>query len=375
MLQCSEIYKYLLELPSTMSPTRGYAPTKNMQQEPNTTMLVLTMGLTTVLAILAGWFVFHPKKRGWMACKCVQATTLMTDVCTNPMSDDECVNSVVSESPEAKKRRYRRDPMSECSDPDFWITQNHHGGDSDEVSMHDSQPPMDSPLNLENRLLHLIDTMLFNLKSPELTITRVWTFATLHMFHALYVMYFALMNHDLGAMEDVLELCEDEDPMSNVHHKEKMMDAFITEFGSGIPTFITFRDALSKLLEFLHRRLQQPHVLKRIAFTMMETFSAYKNCTQLDQPQDSSDTSSASDDEMQAPVQGSTDNPPCVGPMSDPPLAEDPEHGFSNGLHQMIDARERALTVLRQRHIDALDFGTQEELRAIEHEIDIITSL
>ena len=95
----------------------------------------------------------------------------------------------------------------------------------------------------------------------------------------------------------------------------------------------------------------------------METFSAYKNCTQLDQPQDSSDTSSASDDEMQAPVQGSTDNPPCVGPMSDPPLAEDPEHGFSNGLHQMIDARERALTVLRQRRIDALDFGTQEELR------------
>ena len=41
---------------------------------------------------------------------------------TNPISDDECVDSVVSESPEAKKRRYRRDPMSECSDRDFWIT-------------------------------------------------------------------------------------------------------------------------------------------------------------------------------------------------------------------------------------------------------------
>ena len=59
--------------------------------------------------------------------------------------------------------------MSERSDPDFWIAQNHRDGDSDEVSMHDSQPPMDSPLNLENRLLDLIDTMLFNLKSPELT--------------------------------------------------------------------------------------------------------------------------------------------------------------------------------------------------------------
>ena len=125
---------------------------------------------------------------------------------------------------------------------------------------------MDSPLNLENRLLDLIDTMLFNLKSPELTITRVWTFATLHMFHALYVMYFALMNHDLGAMEDVLELCEDEDPMSNVHHKEKMMDAFITEFGSGIPTFITFRDALSKLLEFLHRRLSTTSCIETHSF-------------------------------------------------------------------------------------------------------------
>ena len=173
-----------------------------------------------------------------MACKFVQATTVMTDVCTKPMSDDEYLDSFVSESPEAKKRRFQRDPMSECTDPDFWITQKNRGGDSDEVSIHDSQPPMDSPLSLENRLINLIDTMLFNLKSPELTITRVWTLATLHMFHALYVMYSALMNRDFGAMEDVLELCEDADPMSNVHHKERMMDAFIIEFGSGIPTFI-----------------------------------------------------------------------------------------------------------------------------------------
>ena len=67
-----------------------------------------------------------------MACKFVQATTVMTDVCTKPMSDDEYVDSLVSESPEAKKRRYQRDPMSECTDPDCWITQKHRGGDSDE---------------------------------------------------------------------------------------------------------------------------------------------------------------------------------------------------------------------------------------------------
>ena len=369
------VWQFQVLVLSALSLSATGAPTEDMQHEPYTTLLALAMGLMTVLAIFAGWFVFLRKKRGCMACKFVQATTVMTDVCTNPMSDDECVDSVVSESPEAKKRRYRRDPMSECSDPYFWITQNHHGGDSDEVSMHDSQPPMDSPLNLENRLLNLIDNMLFNLKSPELTTTRAWTFATLHMFHALYVMYSALMNHDFGAIEDVLELCEDEDPMRNVHHKERMMDAFITDFGSGIPMFINFRDALSKLREVLHRSLQQPHVLKRIAFTMMETFSAYRNCTRLDQTEDSSGTSSDFADAMQAPAQGSTDDAPRVGPMSDPPLAEDPEHGFSSGLHEMIDARERALTVLRQRRIDALDFGTQEELWAIEHEIDIITLL
>ena len=205
--------------------------------------------------------------------------------------------------------------------------------------MRDSQPPMDSPFNLENRLPNLIDNMLFNLKSPELTVTRAWTFATLQMFHALYVMNSALMNHDFGAVEDVLELCEDEDPMRNVHHKERTMDAFITDFGAGIPMFINFRDALSKLLEFLHRRLQQPHVLKRIAFTMMETFSAYRNCTRLDQPEDSSGTSSDSDDAMQAPAQGSTDDAPRVGPMSDPPLAENPEHGFSGNLHESLEAK------------------------------------
>ena len=147
------------------------------------------------------------------------------------------------------------------------------------------------------------------------------------------------MNHDFGAVEDVLELCEDEDPMRNVHHKERTMDAFIADFGAGIPMFINFRDALSKLLEFLHRRLQQPHVLKRIAFTMMETFSAYRNCTRLDQPEDSSCTSSDSDDAMQAPAQGSTDDAPRVGPMSDPPLAENPEHGFSRNLHESLEAK------------------------------------
>jgi len=56
------------------------APTEDMQHEPNTTMLALAMGLMTVLAFFAGWFVFLRKKRGCMACKFVQATTVMTDV-------------------------------------------------------------------------------------------------------------------------------------------------------------------------------------------------------------------------------------------------------------------------------------------------------
>ena len=241
--------------------------------------------------------------------------------------------------------------------------------------MHGSQLPVDSPLNLENRLLNLIDTMLFNLKSPELRVTRAWTAATLHMFHALYVMYSALMNHDFGAMEDVLELCEDEDPMRNVHAKERIIDRFITDFGACIPMFINFRDALSKLLEFLHRRLQQPHVLKRIAFTMMATFSAYRNCIRLDQPEDSSGTSSDSNEAVQASAQGSMDEVPRVGPMFDPPLAEDPERGFDRNLQEMIDARECALTVLWQRRNDALVSGTQEELWEIDAEIDFITSI
>ena len=360
---------------SALSSSATGAPTEEMQREPNTTMLALAMGLMTLLAIFAGWFVFLRKKRGCMACKFVQATVVMTDVSTDPVLDDECVDSIVSESPEAKKRRYQRDPMSECSDPDYWISQNHHCGSSDEVSMHGSQLPVDSPLNLENRLLNLIDNMLFNLKSPELRVTRAWTAATLHMFHALYVMYSALMNHDFGAMEDVLELCEDEDPMRNVHAKERIIDCFITDFGAGIPMFVNFRDALSKFLEFLHRRLQQPHVLKRIAFTMMETFSAYRNCIRLDQPEDSSGTSSDSNEAVQASAQGPMDEVPRVGPMFDPPLAEDPKHGFDRNLQEMIDARERALTVLWQRRNDALVSGTQEELWEIDAEIDLITSI
>ena len=305
--------------------------------------------------------------------KFVQATTVMTDVSTGPISDDECVDSVPPESPEAKKRRYQRDPMSDAATQKFGLPKTIMA----EIQMKFlcvNLSLMDSPLNLENRLLNLIDNMLFNLKSPELNVTRAWKFATLHMFRALYVMHSALMNHDFGAMEDVLGLCEDEDPMRNVHHKERMMDAFITDFGAGIPMFGNFRDALSKLLEFLRRRLQHPHVLKRIAFTMMETFSAYRNCTRLDQPEDSSGTSSDSDDAMQAPSQGSSDVP-RVGPMFDPPLAEGPEHGFDRSLQEMIDARERALTVLCQRRNDALYLGTPEELWAIDAEIDLITLL
>ena len=107
------------------------------------------------------------------------------------------------------------------------------------------------------------------------------------------------------------------------------MDAFITEFGSGIPTFITFRDALSKLLEFLHRRLQQPHVLKRICFhNDGNIFLPTRIVPSLTNPKTHQVPQVLLMMKMQAPAQGSTDNPPCVGPMSDPPLAEDPETWF-----------------------------------------------
>ena len=133
-------------------------------------------------------------------------------------------------------------------DPDFWMSVN-HGGNTDEMSLHDSQPAADSPRNLENRLLNLIDDLLFNLKSPDLIVTRVWFNATLHTVHALYVMYTALMNGEYAAMEDALQVFEDVDrECINKHSKERMVDSFIE--------FASFRDGLTKLLEFLHRRLQ-----------------------------------------------------------------------------------------------------------------------
>ena len=64
-----------------------------------------------------------------------------------------------------------------------------------------------------------------------------------------------------------------------------------------------------------------------------------------------------------------------VGPMRDPPLAEDPAHGSDRSLQEMIDARERTLALLWERRNQALDLSNQEELDAIEAQIDYFTML
>ena len=71
------------------------------------------------------------------------------------------------------------------------------------------------------------------------------------------------------------------------------------------------------------------YVPRHIACTLMESFSTYRNCGRFDNPEDSSDTSGTSAEPMAVeaatPAEG-------VGPMSDPPLAEDPSHGFDQAF-------------------------------------------
>ncbi len=248
---------------------------------------------------------------------------------------------------------------------------NHHAGSSDETSIHESHPPVDPPrsLNLENRLLNLIDSMLFNIKSPDLRVTRAWANEVLHTFHAFYEMYSALMNSDVGAMEDALGVRKDGHKSVNEHAKGRLIDCFIEDFGAGIPMFVSLRDGLTKLLEFLHRRLQLPHVPRRIAFTLMETFAVYRNFIPLDNPEETSDTSG---DTMSVQETAPTQR---VGPMSDPPLAEDPTHRFDRRLQEMVDQRERTLVLLWQRRASALERNDVEEADAIDRQIDHITML
>ena len=170
-------------------------------------------------------------------------------------------------------------------------------------------------------------------------------------------------------MEDALGVCKDGRKSVNQHAKGRLIDCFIEDFGAGIPMFVSFRDGLTKLLEFLHRRLQLPHVPRRIAFTLMETFSVYRNCIPLDNPEETSDTSG---DTMSVQETAPTQR---VGPMSDPPLAEDPTHGFDRRLQEMVDQRERTLVLLWQRRASALERNDVEEADAIDRQIDHITML
>ena len=117
-------------------------------------------------------------------------------------------------------------------------------------------------------------------------------------------------------MEDALEVFADVDrECINKHSKERIVDSFIDEFRTGIPMFVSFRAGLAKPLEFFHRRLQLEHVPRRIAFTLMESFSTCRNCVRLDNPEDSSDTSGTSAEPMAVEQATPAER---VGPMSDP---------------------------------------------------------